>query len=103
MAVLQDDVASEERKSGDLIDQWFRELDQRRIYQGAQEWLVEVTQHFDVRTTVLWIQMAAPALGAGSVLLCVGPTTSTEKGREGFGRPYVGRRLSPPVVNARRH
>ena len=78
MGVLQDPVASEERRSGDLIDRWFRELDQRRIHHGAREWLVEVTGIL-CEEDVLWIQIADRAHWAGSVLLCVRESTSVEQ------------------------
>jgi hypothetical protein len=74
MALLQE----EERRSGDLIDRWFRELDQRRIHHGAREWLVEVTGIL-CEEDVLWIQIADHARRAGSVLLCVRDTTSVEQ------------------------
>ena len=86
MALLQDtasseassEAASEERRSVDLIDRWFRELDQRRIYHGAREWLVEVTGIL-CEEDVLWIQIAARARSAGSVLLCVRESTPVEQ------------------------
>ena len=77
-APLQDSVASDERTSVDLIDRWFRELDQRRIHHGAREWLVEVTGILR-EEDVLWIQIADRARWSGSVLLCVRPTTSVEQ------------------------
>ena len=86
IALLQDPVASEvasevasdERRSVDLIDLWFRELDQRRIHHGAREWLVEVTGIL-CEQNVLWIQIADRACPAGSVLLCVRESTSVEQ------------------------
>src|SRR6188508_2395407 len=78
MALLQDSASSEEHRSVDLIDRWFRELDQRRIYHGAREWLVEVTGIL-CEEDVLWIQIASRARQAGSVLLCVRESTSVEQ------------------------
>jgi len=81
-ALLQDsassEVPSEERRSVDLIDRWFRELDHRRIHYGTREWLVEVTGILR-EEDVLWIQIAARARSAGSVLLCVRESTSVEQ------------------------
>ena len=81
-ALFQDsassEAASEERRSVALIDQWFRELDHRRIHYGAREWLVEVTGILR-EEDVLWIQIAARARSAGSVLLCVRESTSVEQ------------------------
>ena len=90
---------NEERTSGDLIDRWFRELDQRRIYHGAREWLVEVTGIL-CEEDVLWIQIADQARWAGSVLLRVRATTSVDQAIRALSvrtpRPFS----YPDVVNA---
>lgn len=64
--------------SGDLIDGWFRALDQCLVYMGTREWSVQVTciLHQD---DVVWIQIADDSPSAGSLLLRVGPTTSVEQ------------------------
>src|SRR5262245_21802768 len=91
-------VQDEERRSV-LIDRWFRELDQRRIYHGAREWLVEVTGIL-CEEDVLWIQIADQARWAGSVLLCVRPTTSVDQAVRALSvrtpRPFS----YPDVINA---
>lgn len=68
----------EERGHFDPIERWFRELDQRRIYKGAREWLVQVTGILRDED-VLWIQIADDSRWAGSVLLRVRATTSVEQ------------------------
>ena len=68
----------EERGSFDPIERWFRELDQRRIYKGAREWLVQVTGILR-DDDVLWIQIADDSRWAGSVLLRVRATTSVDQ------------------------
>jgi hypothetical protein len=64
--------------SGDLIDRWFRALDQRLVYLGAQEWAVQVTSILHQDDEV-WIQIADDSRLAGSLLLRVGPKTSVEQ------------------------
>ena len=68
----------EERGGPELVDRWFRELDQRLIYQGLQEWELQVTSilHED---DIVWIQIADSSRPAGSVLLRVRLTTSVEQ------------------------
>jgi hypothetical protein len=68
----------EQRGGPELIDRWFRELDQRLIYQGPQEWELQVTSILHQDDTV-WIQIADRLRPAGSVLLRVRPTTSVEQ------------------------
>ena len=68
----------EERGGRELIDRWFRELDQRLIYQGPQEWELQVTSILHEDDTV-WIQIADCLRPAGSVLLRVKPTTPVEQ------------------------
>lgn len=95
MALLHD----EERRSADLIDRWFRELDQRRIYHGAREWPVEVTGIL-CEDDVLWIQIADRARWAGSVLLRVRPTTSVDQAIRALSVRTPGSLSYPDVINA---
>lgn len=96
IASLQDAAASDERRSVDLIDQWFRELDQRRIYHGAREWLVEVTGIL-CEEDVLWIQIADRV--PGSVLLCVRATTSVEQAVRALSVRTPGPFSYPDVID----
>ena len=68
----------EQRRSGDLVDRWFRQLDQRRIHDGAREWALQVTGIL-CEDDVVWIQIAERAERPGSVLLRVRPFTSVEQ------------------------
>jgi hypothetical protein len=69
----------DDRAGRELRDEWFRQLDQRRINEGAREWAVQVTAILDEEDT-LWIQLADDSSRwAGSILLCVRPTTSVEQ------------------------
>jgi len=94
MGFVQDD----ECRSVDLIDRWFRALDQRRIYHGAREWLVEVTSIL-CEEDVVWIQIADRARWAGSVLLRVQPTTPVDQAIRALCVRARGPFSYPDVVN----
>ena len=63
--------------SGDLIDRWFRALDQQLVYLGPREWAVQITSILHLDDEV-WIQVADESRLGGSLLLRVGPTTSVD-------------------------
>ena len=86
--------------SADLIDRWFRELDQRRIHHGAREWLVEVTGIL-CEEDVLWIQIANRKRWAGSVLLCVRPSTPVEQAVRALSLRAPGLFSYPDVIDTR--
>jgi hypothetical protein len=71
-------VSGDECASRALMDRWFRQLDQRRIYRGTREWAVQITAMLDDEDA-LWIQIADDSRWPGSVLLRVRPTTSIEQ------------------------
>ena len=89
----------DERRSGDLVDRWFRQLDQRRIYQGAAEWAVQVTGIL-CEEDVVWIQIADDSRLAGSVLLRVRPTTSVEQAISALTSRARDAAQYPKVINA---
>ena len=89
----------EQRRSGDVVDRWFRQLDQRRIYQGAAEWAVQVTGIL-CEEGVVWIQIADDARLAGSVLLRVRPTTSVEQAINALTSRARDAAQYPRVINA---
>jgi hypothetical protein len=92
-------VQGEERGGPELVGRWFRELDQRLIYQGPQEWELQVTSilHED---DIVWIQIADRSRPAGSVLLRVRPTTSVEQAVRMLGSPPRGVASYPRVISA---
>ena len=61
----------------EVVDRWFRALDQRRVRIGLHDWLLQVTgiyaDHDDV-----WIQIADGAAHGGSILLRVSSRTPVE-------------------------
>ena len=93
MALLQ----KGERRSVDLIDRWFRELDQRRIHHGAREWLVQVTGIL-CEEEVIWIQIADDSRWAGSVLLRVGSATPVDQAVTALSLPPASVMTYPKVV-----
>ena len=66
----------------DQVDRWFRALDQRLIYLGVREWLVQVTGVY-VDNDDVWVQIADGSRGGGSaggsIVLRVSSTTSIEQ------------------------
>jgi hypothetical protein len=63
--------------SSDVVDRWFRALDQRRIRIGLQEWLLHVTGIYADQDDV-WIQIADGCSDGGSVVLRVSSGTSVD-------------------------
>ena len=61
----------------DLVDRWFRALDQRRIHTGLRERLLHVTSIFVDEGDVVWIQIA-DGLDGASIVLRVSSTTPLE-------------------------
>jgi hypothetical protein len=66
-----------DRGHAEVVDRWFRALDQRRLRIGLHEWLLQVTgiyaDHDDV-----WIQIADGAAPGGSILLRVSARTPVD-------------------------
>ena len=66
-----------DRDHTEVVDRWFRALDQRRVRIGLHEWLLQVTgiyaDHDDV-----WIQIADRMAAGGSILLRVTARTPVE-------------------------
>lgn len=60
------------------VERWFRQLDQRPIYRGPREWLVQVTGILR-EEDVIWIQIADDSRWSGSVLLRLRDTASVEQ------------------------
>ena len=96
----------EEERGRPVIERWFRELDQRLIYLGPQEWELQVTSILHEDDTV-WIQIADRSRPAGSVLLRVKLTTSVDQAvrtlsvrpRGPFSYPRVVSAISPqPLI-----
>ena len=84
----------------DVVDQWFRALDQRRIRIGLHEWLLQVTgiyaDHDDV-----WIQIADGCLDGGSVVLRVSSWTSVDKALEALAqRGHLRLPVHPAIITA---
>ena len=91
----------------DVVDRWFRALDQRRIRIGPHEWLLQVTgiyaDHDDV-----WIQIADGRSEGGSVVLRVSAGTSVDDALQALEQRHLGVPAHPAVItataaSARRH
>lgn len=79
----------------ELVDRWFRALDQRPISVGLQEWQLQVTGIW-VEGDEVWIQLADGSASGASILLHVDSATSIEqairalRGRGGvYGHPEI--------------
>jgi hypothetical protein len=81
----------------DLVDRWFRALDQRSIHLGIGDWLVQVTSIL-VEEGVLWIQIADDTRRAGSVVLRVASTTPVEQAVYALKARAAMRTSSYPTV-----
>lgn len=68
---------NEERPRLD-VERWFRQLDQRLIYKGPREWVVQVTGIL-MEEDVIWIQIADDSRWCGSVLLRIRDSASVEQ------------------------
>ena len=93
-------MARERRGGGDgsdVVDCWFRALDQRRIRVGLHEWLLQVTgiyaDHDDV-----WIQIGDGFSDGGSVLLRVSSSTSVDQALYALAQHPQLRGLAHPAI-----
>jgi hypothetical protein len=80
----------------DLVDRWFRALDQRSIHLEMRDWLVQVTSIL-VEEGVLWIQIADDTR-RGSVVLRVASTTPVEQAVYALKARAAMRTSSYPTV-----
>ena len=85
------------REDVDLVNRWFRALDQRSIHVGMREWLVQVTGIL-IEEGVLWIQIADDPLRAGSVVLRVASTTPVDQAVGALQSRALVRTTSFPTV-----
>lgn len=87
----------EEARLEDVVDQWFRALDQRSIHVGMREWLVQVTGIL-IEEGELWIQIADDARRAGSVVLRMASTTPVDQAVRALKTRALVRTSSFPTV-----
>jgi hypothetical protein len=84
----------------EVVDRWFRALDQRRVRIGLHEWLLQVTgiyaDHDDV-----WIQIADGSAYGASVLLRVSSDTSVDRALEALAqRGHLRIPAHPTIITA---
>ena len=80
----------------ELVDRWFRALDQRPIRLGLQEWRLQVTGIW-VEGDEVWIQLADGSGTGGSILLHADAATSIDRairalsarGRDAYVHPEI--------------
>jgi hypothetical protein len=82
----------------ELVDRWFRALDQRPIRVGLQEWLLQVTGIW-VEGNEVWIQLADRSGPGGSILLHVDSATSIDQAIRALSGRGRGVYAQPQIVS----
>jgi hypothetical protein len=86
-----------DRGHAEVVDRWFRALDQRRLCIGLHEWLLQVTgiyaDHDDV-----WIQIADGAAPGGSILLRVSARTPVDHALQALTQRLHGNVPAHPAI-----
>ena len=77
----------------DLVDRWFRALDQRSVRVGLQQWHLQITGIY-VDEGQAWIQIADGLNSGGSIVLRVNASTSVDQALKALAR----RRLTDATV-----
>jgi hypothetical protein len=96
-----------DRVHSDVVDRWFRALDQRRVRIGLHEWLLQVTGIYEDHDDV-WIQIADGCSGGGSVVLRVSSGTSVDHALQALAQRQLIVPAHPDIItatatSARRH
>src|SRR5687768_17643878 len=88
-----------DRGHAEVVDRWFRALDQRRYRIGLREWLLQVTgiyaDHDDV-----WIQIADGTAPGGSILLRVSAGTSVDHALQALSQRGHRIPAHPAIITA---
>jgi len=89
-----------DRDHTEVVDRWFRALDQRRVRIGLHEWLLQVTgiyaDHDDV-----WIQIADRVAAGGSILLRVSSRTRVDQALQALShRVHASVPAHPTIITA---
>ena len=89
-----------ERGQPEVVDRWFRALDQRRVRIGLHEWLLQVTGIYTDQDDV-WIQIADGAASGGSVLLRVNARTPVDHALQVLAqRLHANAPAHPAIITA---
>src|SRR5688572_19711054 len=89
-----------DRGHAEVVDRWFRALDQRRLRIGLHEWLLQVTGIYTDQDDV-WIQIADGAAPGGSILLRVSARTPVDHALQVLGqRLHANAPAHPTIVTA---
>ena len=82
----------------ELVDRWFRALDQRPTRIGLQDWLLQVTGIW-VEGNEVWIQLADGSGSGGSILLHVDSATSIDQAIRALSSRGRGVYAHPGIVS----
>jgi hypothetical protein len=85
--------------ASDVVDRWFRALDQRRIRIGLREWLLQVTGIYEDNDDV-WIQIADACPEGGSVVLRVSADTSVDHALRALAQRQLRAPAHPDIITA---
>ena len=85
----------------ELVDRWFRALDQRPIRIGLLEWRLQVTGIW-VEGDEVWIQLADGSGSGGSILLHVDSATSIDQAIQALSSRCRGVYMHPEIVSVGR-
>jgi hypothetical protein len=85
----------------EVVDRWFRALDQRRVRIGLHEWLLQVTGIYADQDDV-WIQIADGAAPGGSILLRVSARTPVDHALQALTqRLHANVPAHPTIITAK--
>jgi hypothetical protein len=90
-------ATSPHEAANDLVDHWFRALDQRQLRVGVRDWIVQVTGIY-IDADHVWIQIADGFRRGASTVLHVSSTTSVEDAVEALAARACKVSRSHPLV-----
>ena len=93
-------LRAQDATRSDVVDSWFRALDQRRIRVGQSDWLIQVTGIFQDGEDAVWIQIADAHAHGASVLLRVDSCTSVDHAVNALAAQRLVASVHPIVVVA---
>jgi hypothetical protein len=88
-----------DRDHTEVVDRWFRALDQRRVRIGLHEWLLQVTGIYADYDDV-WIQIADRAASGGSILLRVSTRTPVDHALQALAQRLHANPVHPRIIIA---
>ena len=88
-----------DRGHSEVVERWFRALDQRRVRIGLHEWLLQVTGIYEDNDDV-WIQIADGGSDGRSVVLRVSSDTSVDHALHALAQRGLRVPAHPDIITA---